>query len=354
MPARSVISARCNWLQTIHAFLAMALLAPAHDAGAQSAWEMLPTGSAASLRGLSVVDDRVIWASGTRGTILRTADGGATWATDSVPGAARFDLRGIHGRSGRVAHVAATAGRIWRTTDGGRTWSLRYQSPDTSMFLDAIVFTDDRIGFALGDPIGGLFVLLVTTDGGDTWREADPRSRPAAARGEAAFAASGTSLVFLGSRHAWIGTGGEHSRVLGSTDAATTWSGAPSAIPPRAGSGGVFSLAFADTLNGIAVGGDYERPDSSAGTASFTADGGRTWIPAIRPPRGYRSGVAVHVAGGRLLAIAVGPNGTDISHDGGKTWSPLDGTGFNAVQFAPSGAAFAVGARGRVGRYRGP
>ena len=51
-----------------------------------------------------------------------------------------------------------------------------------------------------------------------------------------------------------------------------------------------------------------------------------------------------------LIAIAVGTTGSDVSRDGGRTWLPLDGTAFNAVQFAPSGVAFAVGARGRVAR----
>ena len=95
---------------------------------AQASWDTLKVETTASFRGLSVVDDRVVWASGTRGTVIRTTDGGNTWRVDSLPGAATFDLRGIHARNANVAHVAATAGRIWRTTDGGRTWSLRYQA----------------------------------------------------------------------------------------------------------------------------------------------------------------------------------------------------------------------------------
>jgi photosystem II stability/assembly factor-like uncharacterized protein len=126
---------------------------------------------------------------------------------------------------------------------------------------------------------------------------------------------------------------------------------APSAIPPRAGSGGVFSVAFADALHGVVVGGDYERADSANGTAAHSSDGGLTWVPATSFPRGYRSGVAMRrVNQDGLIAIAVGTTGSDISRDGGRTWSPLDGTAFNAIQFAPSGVAFAVGGRGRVAR----
>ncbi|HEX6941296.1 MAG TPA: hypothetical protein VF128_00135 [Gemmatimonadaceae bacterium] len=314
-------------------------------------WEQLKVETSASFRGLSVVDDRVVWASGTRGTVIHSVDGGTKWRVDSIPGAAALDLRAIHARSVDVAHVAATAGRIWRTSDGGRSWSLRYQAADTTMFLDAITFFDDRHGLALGDPMGGRFVILVTRDGGDTWTEAATASRPEATEGEAAFAASGTSLVVLNKRLGWLVTGGSAARVFRTVDAGATWSVAPSAIPARAGSGGVFSVAFADPMHGVVVGGDYERADSAAGTAAFTSDGGATWSPATRFPRGYRSGVALRRLNPvDLIAIAVGTTGSDLSRDGGRTWSPLDGTAFNAVQFAPSGVAFAVGARGRVAK----
>jgi photosystem II stability/assembly factor-like uncharacterized protein len=114
-------------------------------------------------------------------------------------------------------------------------------------------------------------------------------------------------------------------------------------------------VAYSDSLLGVAVGGDYQRPDSSRATASWTNDGGRTWLPAETPPRGYRSGVALRKERtGRLVAIAVGTTGSDWSRDGGRTWVPLDATPFNAVQFAPSGVAYAAGARGRIARLDPP
>lgn len=332
--------------------LAAAILSGVLPSGGLAAQvvELLDVNTSASFRGLSVVDDRVIWVSGTRGTVLRTTDGGTNWQVDSVPGAAAMDLRAVHGRSELVAHVAATSGRIWRTSDGGRSWSLRYQAADTTMFLDAIVFADDRFGLALGDPIGGRFVMLVTRDGGDTWSEAPVSSRPAAAKGEAAFAASGTSLVFAGARHVWLGTGGSASRVFRSRDRGVNWAVSESAIPPGPGSGGVFSVAFVDSLHGVVVGGDYQRPDSTRGTAAFSVDGGATWQPSTSFPRGYRSGVALQRRRDELIAIAVGTTGSDLSRDGGRTWLPLDDMAFNAIQFAASGVAFAVGGRGRVAR----
>jgi photosystem II stability/assembly factor-like uncharacterized protein len=259
-------------------------------------------------------------------------------------------VRAIHARSALVAHAAATAGRIWRTTDGGRTWIPTYRSTDTSVFLDAIAFSNDRRGLVLGDPIGGRFLLLMTDDGGEHWREVPADARPAARDGEAAFAASGSSLVLVGEDRGWIGTGGSVARVLWTTDGGRTWSSSPTPLAQGKPSAGVFSLVFTGTGHGIAVGGDYLRPDSAQDNAAFTADGGRTWAPSVSPPRGYRSGVATYSGTRGLLGIAVGTSGADYSGDGGRTWEWIDSTGFNAVQVSPSGTAFAVGGGGRVAR----
>jgi photosystem II stability/assembly factor-like uncharacterized protein len=329
--------------------LASALSLAWSSAGGQPRWQMLDAGTRVSLRGLSVVDDNVMWASGQRGTILRTVDGGASWEVDTIPGANRLDVRAIAGRSATVAHAAATAGRIWRTNDGGKTWSLRYEAADTSVFLDAIVFRDDRHGVALGDPIGGRFLLLLTDDGGETWREAPAASRPEAEAGEAAFAASGTSIVLQGRSRAWLGSGGAATHVFRSTDG-SAWMPVPVPMPSDGAGAGVFSIAFVDSLRGIAVGGDYTQPDSTRGNAAWSRDGGLTWTPPLQPPGGYRSGVTAMRRAGQVVAIAVGTNGSDVSTDGGESWRPLDSTGFNAVQFAPGGVAFAVGGGGRVAR----
>ncbi len=316
---------------------------------AQARWRFLDTGSDASLRGLSVASDRVIWASGTRGTVLRSVDGGDSWTLYSIPGARDMDLRSIHAHNADTAHVAATAGRIWRTTDGGKTWNLTYQTSDTSVFLDALVFRDNRSGMALGDPRDGRFLILVTQNSGATWSEAPPESCPPADDGEVAFAASGTSLVTRGEA-VWLGTGGTQSHIFRSTDGGASWISTGSALRANPGSGGAFSVAFADASHGVAVGGDYTQPDSSRGSGSFTSDGGRTWSPATTQPSGYRSGVAIASLGGQLVALATGTNGTDVSRDGGRTWTPLDGSAFNAVQFSPSGVAFAAGGRGKIAR----
>ncbi len=313
-------------------------------------WRTVSSGTTASLRGLSVVDAQTAWASGSRGTVVRTTDGGNSWQLVAPADAGALDFRSIHARNTRVAHAAATAGRIYRTTDGGATWSLRYQAADTSVFLDAIDFWDDQHGVALGDPMGGRFLLLVTRDGGDTWAEAPAESRPVTVEGEAAFAASGSSLIVDGMRGAWIGSGGKAAHLFRTSDRGATWSITDAPIRQGGAAEGIFSVALAGK-SVMVVGGEYTQNDSTRANAAIYAPGRKSWTTPSISPRGYRSGVAA-ARGGKML-IAVGPGGSDVSDDGGLTWRAFDATGFHAIRASANGVFFATGSDGRIGVYHG-
>ncbi|MGQ0641960.1 MAG: WD40/YVTN/BNR-like repeat-containing protein [Gemmatimonadaceae bacterium] len=331
---------------------ALALVA----SSSQAQWTAQASNTTASLRGLSVVSSRVAWASGTGGTVIRTTDGGATWRADTIPEATRFDLRAIAALDDETAVVAATAGRVWRTEDGAKTWKLVYENADSAVFLDAVAFWEPspaggRRGLVLGDPIAGHFLLLVTDDAGRTWREAPRDSRPAARPGEGAFAASGSSLVMLGGRHGWIGTGVNVGRALRTTDAGITWTAHETPLSAPSQAAGIFSLSFADSLVGIAAGGDYEKPDARERTVAITRDGGATWAAPAETPSGFRSAVAFVPGTNGRVVIAVGTNGSDRSEDGGRSWTRVDTVGYHAVRFAPDGTGWATGGRGRVARF---
>ena len=47
------------------------------------------------LRGISAVSSKVAWASGAKGTVLRTIDGGETWETLVIVGAESLDFRDV-------------------------------------------------------------------------------------------------------------------------------------------------------------------------------------------------------------------------------------------------------------------
>ena len=315
-------------------------------------WTPQQSAVTASLRGVSAVDDRIVWASGARGTYLLTTDGGATWSAGQVPGAGALDFRDVHGVDAQTACLLSIGeggnSRVYKTTDGGATWTLQLTNPDANGFFDQMAFWDARHGVLMGDPVDGAFVVYTTTDGGSNWvRRKLPPARP----DEGAFAASGTGITVLGTEDVWFGTGGKGgARAFHSTDGGATWSVAEVPLRNDAASAGIFSLAFAGS-NGVAVGGDYAKPEESTGNAAITDDGGRTWTkPPGNPPSGFRSAAAYIEA--TKCWIAVGTSGSDISCDGGHTWKQFDKSSYNAISFVPSGAGWAVGARGRVARFQ--
>ncbi len=338
------------------AALLAALLGLAGRADAQ--WMPQPSGTDAELRGLSVVSTRVAWASGARGTLLHTTDGGERWIRDSIPGTAALDFRAIEATSARVAHVMSIgdSSRIYRTTDGGASWSLRFTSTRVGAFFDCLRFWDARHGIAMSDPVNGKFLLVVTSNGGDSWREIPAEALPPALPGEGGFAASGGCVAVAGSADVWFVTGGAASaRVFHSADGGRRWTVRD--LPLRAGiaSAGAFSVAFRSRTHGVVAGGDYRQPSLTGRNLAITTDGGATWTLAdsATSPAGYRSAVAFMKRAVARDLIAVGLTGTDRSRDGGQTWMAVDTVAYNSVQFERHGAGLAVGPKGRIGRWVG-
>jgi photosystem II stability/assembly factor-like uncharacterized protein len=337
---------------------AMALATIAVPARASAQWTSLPSPTDVELRGLSVVSPAVVWASGQRGTVLHTTDGGAHWSRDTIPGAGALDLRAIAATSATTAHAISIgdSSRVYRTTNGGRTWSLRWSATRKGTFLDAIRFWDARNGIAMSDPVDGKLLVIVTSDGGESWHEIPADRLPPALAGEGGFAASGSCLAVYGETDVWIGTGGASpARVYHSADRGATW--AVHDTPLRAGEppAGVFSVAFRDSRHGVIAGGNYEKPDLRGRNLATTSDGGATWTltDSATSPAGYRSAVAFVPATRGDTLVAVGLTGTDVSIDGGATWQRVDSTAYNSVAFASPSAGWAVGPKGRIARWSG-
>ena len=331
--------------------LAALALLPALVLAAQAVptWTSQTSGVTARLRGVSAVGDRVVWASGSGGTVIRTTDGGATWKPLTVPDASQLDFRDIDAFSESLAYVLSIgngeASRIYKTTDGGATWTLQLANKDPKVFLDAMAFWSPDAGIAFSDSVDGKLVIFRTANGGAAWERIPDDKLPPALPNEGAYAASGTNVAMFGT-HAWIGT--SSSRVLHSADRGRTWTVSKTPLPSSQ-SAGIFSIAFRDHLHGIVVGGDYKQEAAAVDNAAVTSDGGKTWT-LVTGLSGYRSVVA-HRPGAKGTWLAVGPLGTDITTDDGKSWKAVPGSGFHAFAFAPSGrVGWGVGERGAIAR----
>lgn len=316
-------------------------------------WTLQTSGVTARLRGVSAVSERVAWASGSGATVLRTTDGGATWNKLNVTTEA-LDFRDIDAIDAQTAYVLSIgngpASRIYKTTDAGATWTMQFKNDDPKAFLDAMSFWDAKHGIVFGDSVDLQFYILLTEDGGATWRRVPPANLPPALGNEGAFAASGTNIAVFGKTHAWIGTGAAaKARVLRTSDSGHTWQVADT--PLAAGpSTGIFSIAFRDATHGVIVGGDYQKEKEAVNNLAVTSDGGATWR-LVKGLSGFRSVVA-YVPGMKTPAlVAVGPSGADYSLDDGQTWSPIEGRGFDTLSFVPhTQTGWAAGANGGLAK----
>lgn len=321
------------------------------------AWlPVTPSPTASDLRGVSAPSDGIAWIAGTRGACLVTRDAGRTWRTLPISGAEALDFRDVEAFSPDEAVVMSAgegaASRIYATADGGSHWSLALQNPDATGFFDAIAFRDRRQGLALGDPVDGRFAIFATEDGGRRWSRMDPARTPPALAAEGAFAASGTCLAFDRGGRAWFGTGGAgRARVFRSDDGGRNWTVANTPIPAATPSSGIFSLAFADALHGVAVGGDYRKAHGPAAIAR-TDDGGVTWTSVAVNPAFDRflSAVAVVPGTSPPIFVAAGTEISGWSSDGGATWTAGEG-GWNSIAFTGAADGWAVGPAGRVVRF---
>jgi len=319
-------------------------------------WHVVHHGGSADLRAVSPVTGRVVWASGSGGTVLRTTNGGRSWQNVGPAGTSALEFRGLTAFDRNHAVLMSVGDhpgdfRTYLTADGGRHWRVTNRNHNPQAFYDCMSFFDRSRGLILSDPVNGRFRILITADGGRSWRVDRARNVPAARVNEYGFAASNECITTDGHRNAWFGSGGAGgSRVYRSTDGGRTWS--VSQTPLRRGaSAGVFAVAFRTRLQGLAIGGDFAAPASAPRALALTADGGRTWtlVGAGAAPGEYRSGAAwvPHTSG---TALAVGLTGSDITTDGGFDWRRFDRGSFDAVVCTPAGSCWASGANERIGR----
>ncbi len=362
-------------------------------------WQLQTSNTTADLRGIHSVGNGVAWASGTNGTVLRTEDGGYVWQTCAIPpGAEKLDFRGIQAFDANTAIVMSSGkgdlSRLYKTTDGCHTWKLVFTNPDKDGFWDAIKLVKDTRfreprGILIGDPVNGRFSIFQTSDAGLTWKRWGgldvmdgghyKEHQAKAMGGEALFAASNeTLLIWDGASFAFV-TGGLYGASFLYTDDGRwcdelggncniSFPRVKLPMLPSGLSSGAFATACKDPcpffpLKLMVVGGDYERPDKTEGTAVFISSRDGAHVPFTSyfdvvkpstPPHGYRSAVAYDP--NLKLWITVGPNGTDVSTDDGRNWraihpsaalreSPDADRNWNALSLP-----FVVGPKGRIGK----
>lgn len=313
--------------------------------------EVLTSGTKTSLRGLSVVNDNVIWVSGSGGTVGRSNNGGKNWNWFTVKGFEKTEFRDIEAFDASTAIIMGIAdpAYILKTTDGGENWKVVYENKTKGMFLDAMDFVGEKYGIVVGDPINNKIFLAETWDAGETWNErlmentfAKPDS------GEAFFAASGTNIRLFPNKEFFLVSGGMQSRLI-TPNSATLLPIVQGKETAGANSIAVYTKPNRKSSNRmIVVGGDFAADTSQYKNCFITANSGKTWKAAAEPPHGYRS--CVEYLSERDV-LSCGLNGVDYSATSGNTWHWISKESFNVCRIAKLGTSiFLAGNNGKVAK----
>jgi len=313
--------------------------------------KVLTTSEKISLRGLSAVNDNVIWASGSSGKIARSIDGGKNFEWLTVKGYETRDFRDIEAFDAKTAVIMAvdSPAIILKTKDGGKNWVQVFLDGRKGMFLDAMDFDDQGNGMVVGDPIDGKLFIATTANYGDKWLALKPgENEYAAGEGEAFFASSGTNVKLAGNKYdpaIYFVTGGTDSRLF--------VNGSPAALNIIHGQGsqGANSVDIDPTLKKIAItGGDFSNDTLSKNNFQLFTINGQQLLNAVvqTPPHGYKSCVAFLTPN---VLVSCGTSGVDVSMDGGLNWKQVSKESFHVCAKAKNGSAvFLAGKDGRIAK----
>lgn len=238
----------------------------------------------------------------------------------------------------------ANPAHIYKVSKKNNTQQIVYTEINEKVFYDSMQFKDELNGMAMGDPTASCLSVIVTNDGGKSWKKISCENLPKVVEGEAAFAASNSNLI-LTKKKVFMVSGGKKSRVFSSTDFGKSWEVYDTPIVQGESMTGIFSADFYNDKIGFITGGNYEKPNDNTNNKAITFDGGKTWkLVANGQGFGYGSCVQfVPNSDGKAL-VSVGASGIQYSNDFGNSWLQLNhDKELYTIRLLDSKTAFAAG-----------
>ena len=317
-------------------------------------WHAISLNTTASFRALKSFQNE-IWAGGTRGTYIHSKDNGNTWELKQVPGAENLDFRDLVILNKRKIMLMSAgpsekeAAKLYKTEDGGQTWRIILNIKEPNYFFDAITWDyKKRVGFLLSDPIDQKFTILKIRNNGTKIEPINLTHFPTLFPREAAFAASGSSILWINNKLNIITGGAHHARIFQSKDhTLASWKISHEAIPADS-TIGFFTIAAKNKNHFWVAGGNYLRLNSSEIPILESKDAGESWSPIENPiPKNYYIEKIIWT---NPYWITTGPSGSYAFHSILNQWKKLSESHYHNI-IATKHKIIGVGAKGQIGYF---
>lgn len=293
--------------------------------------------------------EHIVRSSTDGGSVWKTVFDDSTYVADEMGGQIlrKFKLREIATPTPRLVLITCDSGYILRSEDWGRTW--RGKRLDAQYNLISLSMADSLFGVIYEYPDK----IWRTVDGGRNWS----RMQVPATTWPDGFILSQVKVV---TPQFWLASLSEPKvnadwYIARTTDAGLSWTYTKAA-------GTVADFHMFDEQHGCVVQiGPQEDPtrERYADIVQITEDGGRTWVTVLNEYITPAVGLAKVAFADRMNGIAVGASTKALrTTDGGWTWMPImEGLEFGEVfsmtdiAFPMPATAFACAAKGVTYRY---
>lgn len=225
--------------------------------------------------------------------------------------------------------------------EGAKNIEAVYIQEEQDVFYNVLAFWDSEKGVLVGERENSECLAVARTmDGGATWQEVTCSSLPTLEKGEQLFASSNSNISVYGS-NVWIATGGTKARIFHSNDYGENWEVYNTPFVQGEEGAGIFSIAFADAENGVAIGGKWKNKAFNSGNKAYTKDGGRTWkLFANSAYPGLQKQVVYVPNKANKAMVAVGEDGIAYSSNA-KDWVNLSDKSLTHISFINDSTAYA-------------
>jgi photosystem II stability/assembly factor-like uncharacterized protein len=197
--------------------------------------------------GVDVLDNGIVWMVGSNGKIVRSPDAGATFEVQRSP--VRQDLQGIKAWDSQRAVIVGNLGIVLITDDGGVTWREVENIPRSEIANK--LFKVETLDGGRAYAVGVMGAIICTEDYGKTWSRTVEEQDVA-----------WNDIVFVNNEKGWVV--GEFGMIMHTGDGGQTWEEQET---PTDG-----SLMSIEAVNEI-----FLRACGLEGTILTTRDGGQTW-----------------------------------------------------------------------------